>query len=263
VALASRTSDPFLSGTCRGGLLIGNGPVQNTIAGNVSRILDNIRSAALRSGRRADAIRLVAATKLVSVERIKEAVSAGVTIFGENRLQEALPKIEQLGHEAVAWHFIGRLQRRKVKAVVGRFALIHSVDSIELAEEINRRAEEAGMRQSVLLEVNIAGEGTKGGFAPLAIADACGRLGSLPHVAVKGLMTVPPLNPDSAQTRVYFRQLRELAQSLTGSGLVTINMDELSMGMSADYQVAVEEGATLVRIGTAIFGARDVGPAHG
>jgi pyridoxal phosphate enzyme (YggS family) len=234
--------------------------VPTTIACNVSRILDNIRSAALRSGRPADAVRLVAATKSVSVERIREAVSAGVTIVGENRLQEALPKMERLGHDTVAWHFIGRLQRRKVKAVVGRFALIHSVDSIELAEEIDRRAAEAGIRQSVLLEVNIAGEDTKGGFAPQAIVEACSRLDRLPHVVVKGLMTVPPLDPDLVRTRLYFRQVRKLAQSLTRSGWVTINMDELSMGMSADYPVAVEEGATLVRVGTAIFGARDAGP---
>ena len=233
-----------------------------TIAENVSRILENIRSAAVRSGRRADAVRLVAATKSVSVERIGEAVSAGVTIIGENRLQEALPKIERLGHETVTWHFIGRLQRRKVKTVVGRFALIHSVDNIELAEEINRRAAEAGIRQSVLLEVNIGGEGTKGGFAPQAIAEACGRLRDLPHIAVKGLMTIPPLERDLVRTRLYFRKLRELAQSLTQPDAVTINMEELSMGMSADYPVAVEEGATLVRVGTAIFGARDVRPAY-
>jgi pyridoxal phosphate enzyme (YggS family) len=238
-------------------------PCENTIADNVSRVLDNMRSAALRSGRGPDSVRLVAATKSVSVDRISEALTAGVTILGENRLQEALPKIERLGHEAVAWHFIGRLQRRKVKAVVGRFALIHSVDSIELAQEIDRRAEEAGIRQAVLLEVNIAGETTKGGFASQTMDEACERVGVLSHVTVKGLMTIPPLDPDLVRTRQYFRQLRELAQSLTRSGWVTINMDELSMGMSADYPVAVEEGATLVRVGTAIFGARDVRPVHG
>jgi pyridoxal phosphate enzyme (YggS family) len=233
-----------------------------TIAANVSHILDEIRSAAVRSGRRPDAVRLVAATKSVSVDRIQEALAAGVTILGENRLQEALPKIERLGHAAVAWHFIGRLQRRKVKAVVGRFALIHSVDSIELAEEISRRAAEAGIRQSVLLEVNIGGEQTKGGFAPDSVADACSRLNGLPHVAVKGLMTIPPLDPDPHRTRGHFRRLRELAQSLTPSGSININMDELSMGMSVDYRIAVEEGATLVRVGTAIFGARRVERAY-
>jgi PLP dependent protein len=234
-----------------------------TIAGNVSKTLENIRSAALRSGRRADIVRLVAATKSVSTDRIKEALDAGVTILGENRLQEALPKIEWLGQEPVTWHFIGRLQRRKVKAVVGRFALIHSVDTIELAEEINRRAAEAGISQSILLEVNIGGEESKGGFPPDQLAGACNRLANLTHVAVKGLMTIPPLDPDLTHTRAYFRRLRELARSLTPSDFLNINMDELSMGMSADYTIAVEEGATLVRIGTAIFGARDANVTHG
>jgi pyridoxal phosphate enzyme (YggS family) len=227
-----------------------------TIAGNVSHILDNIRSAAVRSGRRPEHVRLVAATKLVSPDRIAEALAAGVTILGENRLQEALPKIERLGQDRVVWHFIGRLQRRKVKAIVGRFALIHSVESIELAEEINRRAAEAGIRQAVLLEVNIGEEQSKGGFPPDAVAEACRRMHGLTHVAVKGLMTIPPPDPDLARTRIYFRRLCELARSLTQAGWVNINMDELSMGMSADYTIAVEEGATLVRIGTAIFGAR-------
>ena len=228
-----------------------------TVLDNVSHVLEGIRAAALRSGRRPELIRLVAATKSVPADRIKEAIAAGVTILGENRLQEALLKIEQLGQQLVAWHFIGRLQRRKVKAVVGRFDLIHSVDSLELAEEINRRAEQAGISQSVLLEINIGGEDSKGGFPPHAVAGGCSRLGGLTHLAVKGLMAIPPPDPDLNHTRAYFRRLRELAQSLTPSGFPNINMGELSMGMSADYMVAVEEGATFVRIGTAIFGARD------
>lgn len=228
-----------------------------TVADNVFHILEGIRSAAVRSRRRPELVRLVAATKSVPADRIKEAIAAGVTVLGENRLQEALPKIERLRDEPVAWHFIGRLQRRKVKSIVGRFALIHSVDSLELAEEINRRAEEAGISQAVLLEINIGDEDSKGGFPPYAVAGLCSRLGGLTHIAVKGLMTIPPLDPDLNHTRVYFRRLRELARSLTPSGFPNINMDELSMGMSADYMVAVEEGATFVRVGTAIFGARD------
>ncbi|HJR76978.1 MAG TPA: YggS family pyridoxal phosphate-dependent enzyme [Nitrospiraceae bacterium] len=234
-----------------------------TIAGNVAHILDNIRSAAVRSGRRPDLVRLVAATKLVPPDRIVEVLAAGVTILGENRLQEALPKIERLGQDPIVWHFIGRLQRRKVKAIVGRFALIHSVESIELAEEINRRAAEAGIRQAVLLEVNMGEEASKGGFPPQAVAEACRRMDGLAHVAVKGLMTIPPPDPDVDRTRMYFRRLRELAHSLTQTGWEHINMDELSMGMSADYRIAVEEGATLVRIGTAIFGARGSYAADG
>ncbi|WP_447599597.1 YggS family pyridoxal phosphate-dependent enzyme [Nitrospira sp. Nam80] len=229
-----------------------------TIADNVSHILEGIRSAALRSGRQPDQIRLVAATKTVGADRIREAIAAGVTILGENRLQEALPKIQQLGHEHVAWHFIGRLQRRKVKAVVGKFELIHSVESLEVAEEINRRAEQAGLCQCVLLEINIGREESKGGFAPEAVAGACADLGGMAHLAVRGLMAIPPLETDPNRTRPHFRGLRDLAQVLTQYGFPNVRMDELSMGMSADYLMAVEEGATLVRVGTAIFGTRDV-----
>lgn len=228
----------------------------DSIADNVSHVLEGIRSAAERSGRDPEGVRLVAATKLVGVERIEQAIAAGVTILGENRLQEALPKMDALGRDRVAWHFIGRLQRRKVKSVVGRFALIHSVDTVELAHEINRRAEEIGIRQAVLLEINIGGEATKGGFAPEAVAEACRRLGDMHHLTVQGLMVIPPPESDDKRTRVYFRRTRELAQSLTSTGFENMTMDELSMGMSADYRIAVEEGATFVRVGTAIFGAR-------
>jgi PLP dependent protein len=227
-----------------------------SVGDNVRHILTTIRSVAARSARNPDSIRLVAVTKTVGVERIQEAMSAGVTIVGENRLQEALPKIERLGREQLRWHFIGRLQRRKVKMVVGLFELIHSVDSLELAEEINRRAEQAGLSQSILLEVNIGGEKSKGGWAPTSVAASFPELSRMSHLRIQGLMAIPPLAPDAEVARSYFRRLRELGRSLTRSGCENINMDELSMGMSGDYQVAVEEGATYVRIGTAIFGAR-------
>jgi pyridoxal phosphate enzyme (YggS family) len=228
----------------------------DTIAANVVNILHNIQAAAMRAGRRPDHIRVVAATKMVPVDRIEAAVAAGIAILGENRLQEALGKMPQLSHRPVTWHFIGRLQRRKVKDVVGRFTLIHSLDSIGLAEEINRRAEQAGLRQAVLLEVNIGGEASKAGFAPDALADVCRKLGGMVHLLVKGLMTIPPPHYDEQMSRGYFRQIRDLARSLTPSGFQNITMEELSMGMSGDYPIAVEEGATFVRIGTAIFGAR-------
>ena len=227
-----------------------------SVGDNVRHILTTIRSVAARSARNPDSIRLVAVTKTVGVERIQEAMSAGVTIVGENRLQEALPKIERLGGEQLRWHFIGRLQRRKVKMVVGLFELIHSVDSLELAEEINRRAEQAGLSQSILLEVNIGGEKSKGGWAPTSVAASFPELSRMSHLRIQGLMAIPPLAPNAEVARPYFRRLRELGRSLTRSGCENINMDELSMGMSGDYQVAVEEGATYVRIGTAIFGAR-------
>lgn len=228
----------------------------DAIGRHVRDVLDRIARAAVRAGRRPEAIRLLAATKTVSVDRIRLAVDAGVRILGENRLQEALPKQEALHGCDVRWHFIGTLQRRKVKAVVGAFEMIQSVDSLELAGEIDRRAGEAGMCQDILLEVNVGGEATKSGFSPDQAADAVAGLEALPNLAVKGLMAIPPLGPDAEAARPYFQALRELAESLRGRGLRRVRMEELSMGMSGDFEVAVEEGATMVRIGTAIFGER-------
>ncbi|MDL1889926.1 YggS family pyridoxal phosphate-dependent enzyme [Nitrospirales bacterium NOB] len=228
----------------------------DTIVVRVRAVLEEIRRAAARAGRSPDSIRLMAATKTVSVERVREAVDAGVRHLGENRLQEALPKIEALGRPGVCWHFIGTLQRRKVKSVVGRFDTIQSVDSLELAEEINRRAGDAGLRQRVLLEVNLGGEASKGGFDPVALIASLKALSGLEHLEIRGLMAIPPPTATAEEARPYFRRLRELSQSLTAPGLPNINMQDLSMGMSHDYPVAIEEGATYVRIGTAIFGGR-------
>ncbi len=233
----------------------------DTIAARVHMIMDEIRRAAARAGRASEAVRLVAASKTVPVERLREAVDAGVRHLGENRLQEALPKIDRLDRGGVLWHFIGTLQRRKVKAVIRRFETIHSVDSVALAEEINRQAKEAGVQQRVLLEVNLGEERSKGGFAPAALAAALSTLNELHALDIRGLMAIPPPTPTAEEARPYFRQLRELAQALTAQGCRNINMQELSMGMSHDYPVAVEEGATYVRVGTAIFGARD-GQVH-
>jgi len=200
-------------------------------------------------------VRLVAVTKTVTVDRIQEGIAAGLTILGENRVQEALPKMVALKEAPIRWHFIGHLQRRKVRTIVGLFELIHSVDTVELAQEIDRRAGEAGTRQDVLLEVNIGSEATKTGFHPEALVGLVPAVASLPHVRVKGLMAIPPpTEPDRA--RVYFRRLRETAERIAELNLPSVAMDELSMGMSNDYVVAVEEGATLVRVGTALFGMR-------
>lgn len=227
-----------------------------SIAGRVRAVFDEIHRAAVRAGRAPEKVRLVAASKTVTVERLREAVDAGIRHLGENRLQEALPKIEALDRGGGVWHFIGTLQRRKVKAVVGRFETIHSVDSLALAEEIDRQAKAAGLKQRVLLEVNLGGESSKGGFAPAALAAALPALSQFDQLDIRGLMAIPPPVPTAEEARPYFRQLRELAQALTAQGCRNINMQELSMGMSHDYAVAVEEGATYVRVGTAIFGAR-------
>lgn len=230
----------------------------DSIGDRLALVCRQIRLAMQAAGRPEGSVRLVAATKTVSVERIREAIAAGLMLAGENRLQEALPKIEALRSEPIRWHFIGQLQRRKARSVIGVFDLIHSVDSLELAEEIDRRAEAAGLRQDILLEVNIGEEATKAGFNSEDLERALPQLGALMHVAVKGLMTIPPLAKDSEEARPYFRRLRELAARLSQQRIPRISMDELSMGMSNDYPVAIEEGATLVRVGTAIFGARHV-----
>ena len=230
--------------------------ISEVIAKRVQSVLAKIRSAEEKTGRPAGTVRLVAVTKTVTVEQIAEGVRAGLSILGENRVQEALPKIAAFTQVPVHWHFIGQLQRRKVRSVIGRFDLIHSVDSIDLAQEINRRAGEAGYRQNVLLEVNIGGEPTKAGFHPDDVMRSVPIVAELPHTCIKGLMTIPPQTADPGSARPYFRKLYDLAQQIVALDLPSVKMDELSMGMSNDYDVAIEEGATLVRVGTAIFGAR-------
>lgn len=219
-----------------------------------------MEAAALRVGRAPATIRLLGATKSVDIARIRAAIQAGLALCGENRLQEALPKIESLKGLPVEWHFIGRLQRRKVKAVVGRFRMIQSVEDLELAEEIQRRSEEAGIDQPVLLEVNIGSEASKGGFEPHALERAMPELLAMRRLRIQGLMTIPPPEDDPERARPHFRRLRELAQSLARRDLPGLSMAELSMGMSHDYAVAIEEGATIVRLGTALFGTRSEHP---
>ena len=233
-------------------------PGRETIAARVHVVLSKIRRAAERVGRSHDSIRLVAATKTVEVDRIQEGIDAGLTILGENRVQEALPKIAAFKQAPVRWHFLGQLQRRKVRSVIGLFDLIHSVDGMELAQEIDRRAGEAGRCQDILLEVNIGSEPTKTGFHPDHLIQLAPALATLAHIRIKGLMAIPPPTVDAEMARPYFRKLRELAARIDERHLPSVTMGELSMGMSSDYDVAVEEGATLVRVGTAIFGARHV-----
>jgi PLP dependent protein len=230
----------------------------DSLAGRVPQILDRIRCAAERAGRPPEAVRLVAATKTVPVERIREGLQAGLSLLGENRMQEALSKVALLRDLSPRWHFIGQLQRRKVRDAIGIFELIHSVDSIELAQEINRRAGGAGVKQAVLLEVNIAGESSKAGFRPDVLMRDLAALGDLPHLRIQGLMTIPPPTIEPEQARPYFRELRILGAQIASEKIPSLVMQELSMGMSQDFEVAIEEGATLVRVGTAIFGARHV-----
>lgn len=229
----------------------------NDLSTNIQTTLERIRRAAERVGRDPRSVRLVAATKGVDAPRVLGAIRAGIAICGENRWQEAQAKMEAVGqHAGVDWHFIGRLQRRKLKWLVGRFGLIHSVESVAQAREIQRHAEEQDTAQAILLEVNVGGEESKGGVSPDDLPETVSNVDQLSHVVVQGLMTLPPWNPDPKNTRPYFQRLKALADQLKTMPLKRVHMHELSMGMSNDFEVAVEEGATLVRVGTALFGAR-------
>lgn len=212
-------------------------------------------AAAKRAGRDAEAIKLVVVTKTVDTDRITEAVAAGAKIFGENRVQEAQKKIEQLGSGAT-WHLIGHLQSNKAKYAVRLFDLIHSVDSIELAREIDRQASRAGKVQDILIEVNIAGEQGKSGIALSDAKSLVRHAAQLKNISIRGLMIIPPFSENPEDARPYFKQLKSLAEKIENEHIPGVSMKELSMGMSGDFEVAIEEGATMVRVGTAIFGER-------
>ncbi len=220
---------------------------------SLAAIRMRIAAACSRAGRAPESVRLVAVTKGVEVERIRAAVAAGLRDLGENRVQEALSKIEALPDQPLRWHFIGRLQRNKVRHIIGRFDLIHSLADLELAEELDRRVAAAGVPQPVLIQVNVAREPSKAGVAPDAVDGFVEALRRRSNLRLQGLMTIPPADTDLQSTRRYFAWLREKIEDLRRQGL---ELPELSMGMSADFEVAIEEGATLVRIGSAIFGPR-------
>lgn len=212
-----------------------------------------IEAAAVRSGRPASAVTLVAVTKTMPVEAIREALTAGVTILGENRVQEARDKIAALPN-AARWHLIGHLQTNKAKMAVGLFDRIHSLDSIRLADELHRQSTEVGGRVRCLVQVNVGGEVQKNGVSENEVRPLLEAVSRLPNIVVEGLMAIPPFLPDPEAVRPFFRRLRLLRDALTAEGFF---LPDLSMGMTHDFEVAVEEGATLVRVGTAIFGPRD------
>lgn len=226
-----------------------------TIAAQLAAIRARIAAAAGRSGRDPAAIRLLAVSKTQPAAAVEEAAAAGQTLFGENYVQEFTAKAGAV-QAPVEWHFIGSLQSNKVKYLAGRVALIHSVDRLSLAEEIERQWGKLGRRAEVLLEVNLAGESSKGGAAEAETVQLLRAVAALPHLQVRGLMLLPPLLDDPEAVRPYFMRLRRLAEQLNALGLPQVQMAELSMGMSHDFEVAIEEGATLVRVGTAIFGSR-------
>ena len=214
-----------------------------------------MEAAARRAGRHPEEIRLVAVSKTVDAERVFQAVQAGVKILGENYVQEAKNKIDQVGR-GVAWHFIGHLQTNKAKIASRFFDLIHSVDNLDLAKELNRAAQQQGKVLSVLLQTNLSGEATKFGASAKEIFRMAEQISQMPALAVVGLMTLPPYFEEAEEARPYFIHLRKLAERLRQEGIPRIAMQELSMGMSNDFEAAIEEGATLIRVGTAIFGPR-------
>ena len=221
------------------------------IPANLERVRERIARAAERAGRRPEDVLLIGVSKVVEVERIRAALAAGLRALGENRVQEAKGKIAELGRP-VPWHLIGHLQTNKVKDALPLFDLIHSLDRLELAREIERRAAALGRTIDTLVQVNIGAEASKGGFAPDAVGEALEAIGKLTHVRVRGLMAIPPEVERAEDARPWFRQLRELADKH--------GLRERSMGMSGDFEVAIEEGATMVRVGTAIFGPRPARP---
>jgi len=213
--------------------------------------------AARKSGREPNDIRLVAVSKQVSQDKIREAQNAGAGLFGENKVQEAIKKIDDLGKEKFHWHFIGRLQKNKVKNILGLFELIHSVDSIALADLIHSGSQKYGIETAILIQVNISGESSKSGVAPERLEETLSAISRFGGVKVHGLMTIPPYDPEPENSRPYFSRLRELRDSVEKTGIENISLSELSMGMSNDFMVAIEEGATIVRVGSAIFGSRE------
>lgn len=221
----------------------------------VLEVRRRISEAALRKGRDPAGVRLMAVTKTVDDARIREAIAAGVDIVGENYVQEAKRKIAALGREA-EWHLIGHLQSNKAKYAVRLFDLIHSVDRPGLASELDKRSRLAGVVTPVLIQVSLSGEETKGGISPEDAESLVREVAAMEHLSVRGLMTMPPWFDDPEQARPFFRALRELRDGILEKGIPGVAMGELSMGMTQDYEVAVEEGATIVRIGRALFGDR-------
>jgi len=215
-----------------------------------------IRQTALDCGRDPASVRLVAVSKTHPAERVKSAIEAGAEILGENYIQEARTKIDNLSEESVSWHFIGHLQRNKAKFAVPLFDLIHSVDSVRLAKEIDKQAAKHDKVQEILVQVNISGEETKSGIDPEECLVMLREIAGMKRVAVKGLMTMPPFFDQPEKARPFFSALKGLADEVRNAKISGIEMAELSMGMTGDFEAAIAEGATLVRVGTAIFGER-------
>ena len=224
-----------------------------TIKNNLEIIREKIKKAAFKANRKPEEIKLVAVTKTATIEQIKEAISAGVKIIGENKVQEAKEKYQILSAD-IEWHLVGHLQTNKVKYAIEIFDCIHSVDSIKLAQEIDKRSLQFGKTTNVLLEVNVSGEETKYGIKPEEVEPFLKEISEFSRIRVRGLMTIAPIAEDKEEVRPYFRKLRELSEEIKNKNIKNVKMDYLSMGMTEDFEVAIEEGANMVRIGRGIFG---------
>jgi len=222
----------------------------------IEKIKHRIRKAAGSSGRNPESISIVAASKTVSTDLLKSAINAGLHIFGENYIQEAIDKIESIADDRISWHFIGHLQSNKAKYAVYYFDLIHSVDSVKLAKEINKQAKKINKIQKILVQVNISMESTKSGVTVEDAVFLIKETSRLENISVKGLMTMPPYFNSPEKVRPYFKGLVQLKDKIISQNIPNVEMNELSMGMTGDFEAAVCEGSTLVRIGTAIFGER-------
>ncbi len=222
----------------------------------IDRIISRIDKAVIGSGRKPGSVRLVAASKAISAQQLRLAIDAGVEIFGENYIQEAIQKIEALKGMPIHWHFIGHLQSKKAKSAVRHFDLIHTVDTIKVAFALNQEAKKINKIQDILIQVNVSGESTKSGVSIDCVLSLIKGISSLENLCLRGLMTMPPYADDPEQSRPYFKALAELKASIDRQSIPHIFMNELSMGMTDDFETAIAEGATMVRVGTAIFGER-------
>ena len=226
----------------------------NTITENILQINDRISRAARKAGRDPGEITLIAVTKTVETKSIKEAISAGLRVFGENYVQEAQEKMGKIKDKHLKWHFIGHLQKNKAKLAIELFDMIHTVESVDLAKELNKRAQEP---LDILIQVNIAREKTKGGVDAEGAVKLAKAISAMPNLRLRGLMSIPPFFEQAEMSRPYFAMLRRLAERINKEKFPGVFIRDLSMGMSNDFEVAIEEGATMIRIGTAIFGSRE------
>ncbi len=223
---------------------------------NLERVEAEIANSCEKSGRAREDVTLIAVSKTKPVSMLQEAYDLGIREFGENKVQELVEKYDQLPSD-IHWHLIGHLQRNKVKYIVDKVAMIHSVDSVRLAETIEKEAAKKNCTVDILLEVNVAGEESKFGLKPEEVLDTTAAIAGFPHIHMKGLMTIAPFVDDPEENRIHFQKLRQLAVDINEKNIDNINVRMLSMGMTNDYSVAIEEGATFVRVGTGIFGERN------